>query len=364
MSTNNNGSKKKQSNTGRQFEIDLIKAVAIIMMITCHVFDIMTTAGEGDDLLKHTIYFLGNTSAGLFIFCMGIGVVFTTHCSPAAFAKRGIRLLAQGYVLNFFVSFLPSLIGFGFNIEALAKSGELYGVFTTDILQYAGLTFLLIALLKKLKFRPWGIMALAIVFQLVITFLDGAFDNSPLAVRYLLGLLIYTGSPLISMYPLFVFFIYTASGILFGELLKRTENKRTFYVKSAMIGAAIFVAASFIYRFIAFDITAYYLTDSYYSNILPAAIWYIGQIGIWAALSYLVSFIVKGRARKVTEFFSRNITNIYVIQWIIIIPMRMVISIVADRLLSPLAGLPLSVTVIILTIFLSKLWNKRRKRIQ
>lgn len=92
---------------------------------------------------------------------------------------------------------------------------------------------------------------------------------------------------------------------------------------------------------------------SIYSNILPAAIWLIGQISILTALSYLASIIVKGRALE-AAVFSCIITNIYVIHWIIKTPIRRVIPIVVVSFL-PIAGLPLLATVPIPTVFFSKL---------
>ncbi|MBQ9880847.1 MAG: DUF1624 domain-containing protein [Clostridia bacterium] len=349
-------------NAGRQFEIDLIKAFSIITMIVCHVFDLMTTAGVNDDLLKHVIYYLGNSASGLFIFCMGIGMVYTSRSSPDAFAKRGVKLMLEGYLLNFAKDVLPSLIFTGFNVKELAAGGDLYLVFTTEILQFAGLTFLLTALLKKLRFRPWAIALTALVMQLCAsTFLTGAFDGSPTAVRYLAGTLLFTGSTSITMYPLFPFFIYAASGMLFGGLLKRTANKRRFYIICAACGAAVCAAASVIFRLTDFDITDYLLTDMYHSQILPAAVWYISQEVVWAALFFAAAHIVKGRAKKGAEYLSRNITNIYVLQWPFMLIGYIAVKLSSGGLLHPAAGAPLSVAVCLLTVGASLLWNRIKK---
>lgn len=360
------GKNNKAMNMGRQFEIDLLKAFCIIMMIVCHVFDLLTTACEGDGLLKHTIYYLGNTSAGLFIFCMGIGIVYTTRSTPTSFAKRGIKLLLQGYVLNLFKNSFPLLIIPGFKPSEISVTDAFFLTFSTEILTFAGLTFLLTALLKKLKCKPWVFIAVAVAFQTIVTVFAGAFDESPLPVRYLMGLLIYTGSPIISVYPLFAFFIYVASGMMYGELLKYTANKRGFYLKVAACGAAVCAAASVIYKLFSIDITDYIFGESYHSQILPAAIWYISQAVVWAALFYPVSLIVKGKAQKAGAYLSRNITNIYVIQWPCLIVSMFAIMIMFKSLLPPIAGLPLSVVIFLVTIAISRCWNavkaKRTKR--
>lgn len=356
-------SKHNTVNTGRQLEIDLLKAFSIITMIICHVFDIMTTTGEGDDLLKHIIYFFGNLSSGLFIICMGIGIVYTTHDSPPAFAKRGIKLLLQGYLLNFFKNFLPLLFLTGFNPLEIDQEDR-FSTFSTEILTLAGLVFLLTALLKKLKCKPWIYCAVALTFQVIATVFNGAFDNSPIAVRYILGLFFYTGSPIVSGYPLFVFYIYVCFGMLFGKSLQYTENKRKFYLKWAVCGAAVFVVSSVIYKLVKFNLSDYYLTETYHANILPAAIWFIGLSVIWAAVSYPASLIINAKTRNAVMFLSRNITNIYVIHWFCIIFVMLTLYVIAGGPLPPIAGLPLSAAICLITIALSKLWNTVKTKIK
>lgn len=354
-------------NTGRQFEIDLLKAFCVILMIVCHVCDGMTTATVNDDWLKHTIYFFGNTTSSLFIFCIGIGLSYTTHDSPDAFAKRGIKLLWQSCLLSLFIGFIPLWILSGFDFSELYGTEAAYTMFITEILCFAGLVFLLTALLKKLKCKSWIYLVLALVFQFVATFFAGTFDNSSHAVRFLMGKFIYTGSSIISLHPLFPFYIYVVFGMLFGELLKHAASKRTFYLKSAVCGTAVCVVASVIYKLIGFDISKYVFTDLYHANILPAAIWYLSQAAIWAALSYPVSLIMKGSARKAVEYLSRNMTNIYVIQWFCwMYPMTVVFMVTNEYLFPAIMGLPLSAVVCILTILISKCWaafkNKLKNR--
>lgn len=344
-------------NIGRQFEIDILKAFCIILMIVCHVCDGMTTATANDDLLKHIIFYFGNTTSGLFIFCIGIGLSYTTHDSPVALAKRGIKLLWQNYLLNFFKDSIPLWILSGFDLSRLYGTEEFYSVFATEIFTFAGLVFLLTALLKKLKCKSWIYLTVSLVFQLVATILSGAFDDSSLAVRLLMGVFFYTGSPVISLYPLFPFFIYVVLGMLFGELLKRTANKRSFYLRFAVCGTAASVVSSVIYKLIGFDISDYVFTDLYHANILPAAIWYLSQAAIWVALSYPVSLIVKGKAQKTVEYLSRNITNIYVIQWFCLVYPIIAFLIITGTSFPPIAGLPLSALIFFLTILISKRWT-------
>ncbi len=91
----------KEVNTGRQFEIDVAKAMAVLFMIGVHTFEQLT------DMKNVTLYriveLLGcPPAAGVFMFAMGIGMVYTKHNSPTEFARRGGKLILMGIVLNFF----------------------------------------------------------------------------------------------------------------------------------------------------------------------------------------------------------------------------------------------------------------------
>ena len=349
MSDNNNN---KALNTGRQFEIDLVRAACIVVMIIYHVFEMVTTARVEPYLLKLAVYYAGNTLTGLFIICMGIGIVYTTHGTPASFAKRGIKLLLQGHLLVF--------CNAGFMILISRKYGQMedpYSVFTTEILAFAGLVFLLTALLTKLKCKSWHFFAVAGAFQVIAAVLSGAFDDSPLAVRYLVGTLFYPGSPDISSFPLFPFFIYAAFGMLYGEMLKRTANKRLFYLRSAFIGTTVCLIASVIYKIVGFNIVEASFYDAYHASVFPAAIWYISQAAVWIAIAYPVSLLLKGKAKNAVGYLSRNITNIYVFQWILFQFLFWFMFHNEISCFSSVAGVPLSAGFLLVSIALSKCWT-------
>lgn len=347
----------KELNTGRQFEIDVVRAACVIVLIVYHVFEMVTTAREGPLFLKLAVYYAGNTLTGLFIFCMGIGIVYTTHGTPAAFAKRGIKLLLQGHLLVFCCAGFFLLISRNYVNEE-----DIYTLFATDILAFAGLVFLLTSLLTKLKFRPWHFLAVALAFQAVAAVFSGTFDESHLVVRYLIGTLFYPGSPDISSFPLFPFFIYVAFGMVYAEMLKRTANKRYFYLRSAICGVAVCSILSIIYKIIRFDIIESSFYDAYHASVFPAAIWYISQSVVWIAICYPVSLILKGKARNAVVYLSRNITNIYVIQWPLFQLLFFVMIQKSISGFSPLAGIPLSAGYLFVTIALSMCWTALKKR--
>ena len=88
---------KDRVNTGRQPELDVAKVAAILYMVVIHVYEEMSVVNywvRPDSLFRTVLEFLGGPlAAPVFMFAMGVGMVYTRHRSPRAFALRGLRLL-------------------------------------------------------------------------------------------------------------------------------------------------------------------------------------------------------------------------------------------------------------------------------
>lgn len=96
----------KPINPGRQAELDIAKVFAILFMVLIHVYETMATCGTAKywgTTAHDVIAFMGGPlAAPMFMFAMGVGMVYTRHGNPKEFASRGIGLLLTGYALNFF----------------------------------------------------------------------------------------------------------------------------------------------------------------------------------------------------------------------------------------------------------------------
>ena len=142
----------RQDTNGRFFEVDAVKFFAIIYMIFSHsyerfgAYDLYGTMP--DTIFRNLIEFFGGPlAAPVFMFCMGIGMVFTRHSSPSEFIRRGFKLLITGYLLNFFRQTIPMLIAMALGIET--GFSLIGGLLNVDILPFAGMAFITIGLMKK-----------------------------------------------------------------------------------------------------------------------------------------------------------------------------------------------------------------------
>ena len=138
--------KKEEINTGRQYHIDMLKAVSIVSMILCHTVMLMATYRTG--YKTEAGYLLGDAVFGCyvgvahaFMFSMGIGFVFSRRSTAADLLKRGIILYLCGYLLNFFRFGIYDL----FRGSGLTSAEFINSMYFQDIFQFAGLAMILTA---------------------------------------------------------------------------------------------------------------------------------------------------------------------------------------------------------------------------
>ena len=324
-------------NTGRQSELDVAKVLAIPYMVIIHVYEEMSEVNYHvmpDNLFRIILEFLGGPlAAPVFMFAMGVGMVYTHHRTPRAFAMRGLRLLAAAYLLNLVRMTIP------YGIAVL--SGDSWGSWTivdtiglVDILQFAGMAFLLVALLEKWRVGRYGIVAVALLLQGLGTLLLHSFDQLPLIAQYAVGLVFFT-NPNIA-FPLSLWFVYPACGIFFGEFLQTVTDKRKLYNRIGLLSAAGLVAGTVSLKYMGYHpLRIFALADeSYYIQHFAGTVWTLFVIGIQLFLCYRISLHLQGRMQQKTEFISRHLNTIYLIQWVLI-PYTLLVMEMADLPLVP-----------------------------
>lgn len=290
-------------------------------MVIVHVYEEMSTVNywtPPDSLFRTVIEFVGGPlAAPVFMFAMGLGVVYTKHRNPRAFAVRGLKLLGVAYLLNVVRMTVPYWLAL--------LSGDSWGSWTVvdtiglvDILQFAGVAFLLIALMEKWKAGRLWIVAVALLLQALGTLLLHSFDSLPSAAQYAVGLLFHTNSNI--CFPLTLWFVYPAFGILFGEYLQTVGDKKAMYGRVCLISAAVLVASSVGMKYLGWNIKDNFALagDLYYIQHFSGTVWTLSVIGLQLFVCYRISLLLGERVRKATVHISRHLNTIYLIQWVII----------------------------------------------
>ena len=223
---------KEPINKGRQIELDIAKCLAIIFMIFLHT--LMVASGFANNIsvpMQRVIYqLLGRPfAAPVFMFAMGVGMVYSRNQEPAYLMKRGVKLMLLGVVVNVGEYILPhflagKLLG-KWDIFPIANGLLLFCV---DILAFAGMAMILIGVLKKLKLVSWQIVIIAVALSVIASFVrfhNFGSDVWNLITGYFVGSLRDNGSAF-TAFPLFNWFIFPAVGMLFGEWYIKCNNKK------------------------------------------------------------------------------------------------------------------------------------------
>lgn len=110
-------------NTGRQVELDIAKGLAIIFMIFLHTIMVVQAYNAGLSPSYNFIFsnVLGRPYAAvIFMFSMGVGVVYSRHSQWDTMVKRGVKLYLLGILVNVFEFFIPHFLAVSLGIDASA----------------------------------------------------------------------------------------------------------------------------------------------------------------------------------------------------------------------------------------------------
>ena len=309
---------KKEINTSRQYNLDLLKAFAIICMIICHPVLMLGAHHPG---YENDFWFIfGDEVLGsymavahAFMFAMGFGFIYSRKNSPLDLLKRGIKIFILGFVLNFFRYTIYILIG-GI-ISGELRSELWYSLFCPDILQFAGLAMMFTSLLKKLKLNELWILVIAFILSCIGSPLAGI-DTNNTVLNYIIGTFISTNSIETSCFNLFNWYLFVAFGMFFASVVRRIQNTDKFYKIVLLVSAVIMI----LYITLTFIFGKFFLSKNhvYYAvSPLEAA----GLLSIDLTLLSLFYFLLKVVNVEKLSFFtymSKRVNRIYIIHWLII----------------------------------------------
>ena len=309
--------KNTEIQPARLYELDLLKALAIIGMIICHpVIQLGLHQPGYEQDIRYLIgdIFFGDylAVAHAFMFAMGVGIVYSRKSSPADLIRRGFRLYVLGFVLNFFRYGIYALADGLIEGEFMAET--VYALVVQDILHFAGLALIATGLFRRLKLKEIHILLIGVLLSALGGPLAFVFQSNP-AADYFLGHFITTTEDN-SCFVFFNWYIFVAAGLLFGATLRRTEDRDRLYGR--LLCAAGPVMLLYIVLSAAFG--PLFLTKNgwYYAVSLPEA---AGLLSIDLTLMGAFHFLLKkADASRFSVFItmSRNVKQIYCIHWCIL----------------------------------------------
>ena len=352
--------KPEAQKTSRRYELDLLKALAIISMILCH--PVLRLGLHIPGYENDFFYFLGQDIFGnylgvahAFMFAMGFGIVFSRKSTPKDLMLRGVKLYLLGYVLNFLRYGMYNLTEAIFTGEF--RSDILQALFGMDILQFAGLALIFTGVLKKLKLREFHMLAIAGVLSVIGSVIP-EIDTGNYAGNWLIGHFVFTNSDACA-FVFFNWYVFVAAGMLFGSILRRTEDPDRLYKRLLIISCCVMVVCITL----TFIFGMYFLCRdrNYYSlSLLEAAGLLSIDLSLLSAFYFLLKRVPASKLRVFIDM-SRNITPIYFIHWCILGFVDSIFCYLLEIVFPWPVIYLIGVVLIILSSWIAKLWAGRKR---
>jgi uncharacterized membrane protein len=292
---------------------DLLKGIAVILMIQVHLTEQFAQQGIYNSLIGEISLFLGGPPvAPVFVAIMGY-LLATTKKSQTKLFIRGIKLLVLGLLLNIGLNtnLLIHIFNGNFNLNPYEY------IFGVDILLFAGLSIVFITLIRPI-FKNNFILYLILAF--VISFISPylhnfAGDNSSL--KYVNAFL--WGNYRWSYFPLFPWLSYPLIGYsfqLFKKKYLRNKPNDLFRQSKLIIIIVLGIILIFTIKY-AGNISCN--LEKYYNHNIIFFVWNIMFMCFWATLvSFIETKTGKTYIFKYIKWLGKNITALYVFQWLII----------------------------------------------
>lgn len=302
---------------GRQVEIDIAKFFAILFMILNHCLMVSESFENSISMPMDKVigHLLGCPfSAPVFMFSMGMGIIYSRNSNPRKMVKRGIKLILLGILVNVGEFLLPHYLS-GYLIgewDVFPIAGGLL-LFCIDILAFAGLSFICMGVMKKLKLSNAIMLIIAIVLSITgsfLRFIDTGSDIINLISGYFFGS---TGG--FTAFPLFNWLIIVVAGYVYGQKYIQVSNKKNFFKMWPLyliISIAYFIGSWYIPGGFLTDARHYYFMTTL--DVIFCLIYIHGNLGF----CFMLAHVLPKKVNNMIVRICRNINVIYIVQWFII----------------------------------------------
>jgi hypothetical protein len=287
--------------------------------------------------------------AQLFMFLMGINMALKPQPGKLVI-QRALIFLLTGYILNMFKFVIPLMAGYmppammeDLNLRATG-SPILYLLSIGDILHFAAIAIVVLWPLTKLKKAHIFAGYLAIAICIVSPLCWDITCRAPL-INYTLQLV--TGQPPQTFFPIFPWLVYPLAGIAVGHYRAIREEK--IFEDFKIAGILLVLISALIESIFSIPETSFYRTGPSETVRHLAIVFFTLYIWDWLAAN-----VSPNRFFDFITYHSKHITQIYILQWLIIAALLPFI---------PYKGLSLNQSIVLIlftaggTVLISKMMN-------
>ncbi len=202
---------------GRLRFLDLARGIAIVLMVLQHV-QLLFAVDYGETSAVGTTFLLLGTAPAAPVFMVSMGFLFGASRRTGVWSglRRGIALFALGYALNLVRFTAPALAAHSVLVED-ALGGAWHALLEIDILQLAGLSLIVLGVVKHVVRGAWPVVAMAIAVTAVAPLLWGTGGGSPVLDPL-------WGTAEWVSFPLFPWLAYPLLGLALARFAQRAAS--------------------------------------------------------------------------------------------------------------------------------------------
>ncbi|MFD2166172.1 heparan-alpha-glucosaminide N-acetyltransferase domain-containing protein [Thalassotalea euphylliae] len=304
--------------------IDFARGLSVIIMVCVHTLWMYgDTYTQTEAALGSFIHKLGQGTAA-FLITMGISMALSSRTTPVQLAKRGIYVLSLGYLMNA-LKFIVPIGVFGTMPESfvnaygwespLTQGQYLYLLRTGDILQMAGVSLFLLALINLVTSNKYVYLGLAFVVAATSQVVRG-YQPGIEGVNYVADL--FFGANYNVYFPVFPWFSSILIGAYLGKCFSENKDPEKLYVLSLKWGLGL--SASGI-ALSAYDYE-YHFADFFHTG--PGGIMYLtgfNLVALWLVGKMIKNYgstAILNKIMNSLSYCSRHVTTLYIAQWTLI----------------------------------------------
>ena len=290
---------------------DLLKGLAVLMMIQVHLMELFAAPKIYQSIIGKVSLFLGGPPAApLFMVVMG----FFLSKSKKSFSqniKRGLILIVGGIILNVGLNFHLLVLIF---LEKIQLDPLQY-IFGADILPLAGLSIILLSLIKYFtKDNPHSsslVSLLIIIFILILHSITKETEPQNKTAAYIQAF--FFGKLEWSYFPFLPWAVYPLAGFLYERRFEKFNLKNKIKA-TVIIVFTVITIITFNYAVeIASDLRGYYHHDWIFS------LWILQFL---ALMIYAAEILESNYGKSIVfiyiKWLGKNVTVVYVFQWLLI----------------------------------------------
>lgn len=313
---------KNMTQKKRYYELDLARAVPMLFMPLVHVYEefLMHGFATGESWSQGLILvYLCMFGPSVFMLSLGMNLVFSSHNTPKDLAQRGIRTIALFYGLNVIRYIIPGSIAILCG-DAEAKYSILRHFFCSDILFFAGITFLLFSVIQKYSIKPFYVLLMAVTMLVVDMLIPDLNLNSEI-LSIALGKFFYVNGW--SCFPVLSWMVYPAVGYCLGPMIQalNTEKEHRTFWKKVILGSVVgFLAVGICMSSYGLDpiLIAASPANSYIVDTANVVL-DLFVAGLMYGFYYYVHLLIRNtRLVQHISSLSRGILTFYCIHWILV----------------------------------------------